>query len=149
MPQRGEFRATTDTMLKMIDALRASEERKRAVEVGSPDFLLAAQEAEELSRLAFRWAQMELQMALSAKGRIEAGQLAPDVRLKNVESRPLDRILAHWREAQIRLEIAAPGTPEAEAAARDIERLREEYQAGHEARVDGEGDELPGMPPRA
>ena len=149
MPQRGEFRATTDTMLDMIDALRASEERKRAVEVGSPDFLQAAQEAEELSRLAFRWAQMELQMALSARSRIEAGQLSADVRLKNVEPRPLDRVLAHWREAQIRLEIATPGTPEAEAAARDIERLREEYQAGHEVRVDDEADTVLDLPPKA
>jgi len=147
MPQRGEFRATTDTMLDMIDALRASEERKRAVEIGSPDFLLAAQEAEELSRLAFRWAQMELQMALSAKGRIEAGQLSAGVLLKNVEPRPLDRVLAHWREAQIRLEIATPGTPEAEAAAHDIERLREEYQAGHKVRVGGEADTLVDAPP--
>lgn len=147
MPQRGEFRATTDTMLDMIDALRASEERKRSVEVGSPDFLQAAQEAEELSRLAFRWAQMELQMALSAKSRIEAGQLSANVRLENVEPRPLDRVLAHWREAQIRLEIATPGTEEAEAAARDIERLREEYQAGHRARVEGEAETAPGIPP--
>ena len=136
MPQRGEYRATTDTMLQMIDALRASEELKRSVEVGSPEFLDAAKRAEELSRLAFRWAQMELQMALSARERIEAGQLAPHIRLDAVEPRPLDKILANWREAQIRLEIATPGSPEAEQAAHDIERLREEYHAGHEARSD-------------
>lgn len=75
-------------------------------------------------------------MAHSAAARIEAGELGPNVRLVDVEPRPLDRVLAHWREAQLRLEIAVPGSPEAEAAARDIERLREEYQAGHESRVD-------------
>jgi hypothetical protein len=138
MPRRGEFRATTDQMLELIDGLRAAEERKRSVVVGSPEFIAAATDAAELSRLAFRWADYELQMAHTAKARIEAGELGANVRLVDVEPRPLDRVLAHWREAQLRLEIAVPGSPEAEAAARDIEKLREEYQAGHETRLDAE-----------
>jgi hypothetical protein len=137
MPQRGEFRATTDTMLDIIDQLRAAEEHKQDVQVGSPEFLRAAKQAEELSRLAYRWAGMQLAMALSAPDRIARGQLDGDVRLSTVEPRPLDRILAQWREAQFRLEIAALGSPEAEAATREIERLRDEYQAGHEAMVNG------------
>ena len=134
MPRRGEFRAFTDQMLDYIDRLREAEERKREVEVGSPEFITAAEDAAELSRMAFRWAQMQLQMALASQS--ETGGMAADVRLIEVEPRPLDRVLAHWREAQLRLELAAPGTPESEAAVRDIERLREEYQAGHEARGD-------------
>jgi hypothetical protein len=137
MPERGEFRATTDTMLDIIDRLRASEERKQEVEVGSPEFLMAAKQAEELSRLAFRWAQMQMQMALSAQSRINEGKIPANIRLEDVEPRPLDRVLSHWREAQLRLELSTPGSPEAEAAARDIERLREEYQAGHDARLHG------------
>jgi hypothetical protein len=133
MPRRGEFRAFTDQMLDFIDRLRAAEETKREVEVGSPEFIKAAVEAEELSRMAFRWAQMQLQMALASQ-QPNNGAIASDVRLIEVEPRPLDRVLAHWREAQLRLELAAPGSPESEAAVRDIERLREEYQAGHEAR---------------
>ena len=137
MPQRGEFRATTDTMLDIIDQLRRAEERKQQVQVGSPDFLQTAKQAEDLSRLAYRWASMQLAMALSAQDRIAHGQLDGEVRLITVEPRPLDRVLAHWREAQFRLEIAALGSPEAEAATREIERLREEYQAGHEVKVQG------------
>ena len=131
MPRRGEFRAFTDQMLEYIDQFRAAEERKRSVEVGSPDFIAAAEEASELSRLAFRWAQMQLEMAraIQAKG----DQVASDVRLVDVVPRPLDRVLAHWREAQVRLEMARPGSPEADDAVKDIERLRDEYQAGHEA----------------
>ena len=143
MPSRGEFRATTDQMMEILEDLRAVEEQKRHVAVGSPEFIIAAKGAEELSRLAFRWAQMQLQMALAVQSKIAAGELAADVRLVNVEPRPLDRILAHWREAQLRLEIAALGSPEAEAAARDIERLREEYQAGQEARIAGVRTDLP------
>jgi hypothetical protein len=134
MPRRGEFRANTDLMLEYIDQLRAAEERKRVVEVGSADFITAAEEASELSRLAYRWAQMELEMARTAQ--LKGDAMAANVRLKDVEPRPLDRVLAHWREAQLRLEIAAPGSPEADAAVSDIERLRDEYQHGHESQAD-------------
>lgn len=135
MPQRGEFRATTDQMLAIIDELRGAEVRKQQVPVGDPEFLRVAKQSEELSRLAYRWAGMQLAMALDTQDRIAKGQLTGETRLEDVEPRPLDRILAHWREAQFRLEIAALGSPEAEAATRDIERLREEYQAAHEAKV--------------
>ena len=135
MPRRGEFRAFTDQMLDFIDRLRDAEEAKRAAEMGSPEFVEAARDAEDLSRMAFRWAQMQLQMALE----VQQGGTLPDVRLIDVEPRPLDRVLAAWREAQMRLELATPGSPDAEAAVKDIERLREEYQAGHRERVDLNG----------
>ena len=140
MPRRGEFRALTDQMLEYLDQLRAAEERKRSVEVGSADFITAAEEAAELSRLTFRWAQMELEMARRAHD--QRHEVAPEVRLINVEPRPLDLVLAHWREAQLRLEIAPPGSTEADAAVRDIERLRDEYQAGHEVRADADAGRL-------
>jgi hypothetical protein len=130
MPRRREFRAFTDQMLAFIDQLRDAEERKRRVPFGSADFVRAAKETEELSRLTFRWAQMQLSMALSES----RGAIEDDTELIEVEPRPLDRVLAHWREAQLRLEIAEPGSPESDAAVRDIERLREEYQVGHDAR---------------
>jgi urease beta subunit len=134
MPRRGEFRAFTDQMLEYIDRLRAAEDHKRSVQVGSAEFLTAAEEAAELSRLSFRWAQMQLEMAHAVQ-RQENG-VSPEVRLINVEPRPLDKVLAHWREAQLRLEIARPGSPQAEEAVRDIERLRDEYQAGHDAQIE-------------
>ena len=135
MPRRGEFRAFTDQMLDFIDRLRDAEEAKRAAEMGSPEFVEAARDAEDLSRMAFRWAQMQLQMAIE----VQQGGRLPDVRLINVQPRPLDRVLAAWREAQMRLELAKPDSPESEAAVQDIERLREEYQAGHRERVDLNG----------
>jgi len=136
MPRRGEFRAFTDQMLEFIDQLRAAEEAKRDVEMGSPEFVEAARKAEELSRMAFRWAQMQLQMALEVQ---DQGGDMTDVRLIDVEPRPLDRVLAAWREAQMRLDLATPGSPESEAAVRYIERLREEYQASYRARASVNG----------
>jgi hypothetical protein len=138
MPGRGEFRATTDQMLQIIEDLRAVERKKQRVPIGDLEFLLLAKRAEELSRLTFRWAEIQLSMALDARERIANGNLPGDVRLLDVEPRPLDRILANWREAQIRLEIAGLGSPEAEAATRDVERLREEYQAIHQAMAGGD-----------
>ena len=142
MPDRGEFRATTDQMIEIIDGLRAVEQEKQRVPLGDPEFLLLAKRAEDLSRLAFRWAGLQLTMALDARDRIARGKLPADVRLIDVEPRQLDRVLADWREAQFRLEIAALGSPEADAATRQIERLRDEYQAIHEAKIDRDSDTL-------
>ena len=143
MPQRGEFRATTDQMLHIIDQFRATEAAKQHVPIGSDEFIRLAKQAEDLSRLAYRWAGMQLSMALDTRDRIARGQLDSETRLIEVVPRPLDRVLADWREAQFRLEIASLGSPEAEAATRDIERLREEYQAGHETKMNGPSASLP------
>jgi hypothetical protein len=133
MPSRGEFRATTDQLLEILDELRTFEEAKRAVAVGSPAFVDLADKAADQARLAFRWCQMQQQMAHDAAARVARGEQAANVHLLEITPRPIDRILALWREAQIRLEIARPESEEAARAATDIERLREEYQVAHQA----------------
>ena len=140
MPNRGEFRATTDQLLEMLDDLRTMELEKRSLEVGSPAFVAAAVRAADQGRLVFRWTQLQLEMAHDTAARLGRGEQAPNVHLVEVIPRPIDRILANWREAQLRLEIARPGSPEAAAAVDDIERFREEYQSVHAALVDsGDG----------
>jgi hypothetical protein len=133
MPNRGEFRATTDQLLEIIDELRTLEKTKQATALGSPEFVDLAVKAADQARLTFRWCQMQLEMAHEAAARLQSGQETPNVHLIKVVPRPIDRILATWREAQFRLEIARPGSSEAMSAADDIERLREEYQVAHEA----------------
>jgi hypothetical protein len=130
----GEFRATTDQMLELVAAMAAGEEAKRNARLGSPEFVALAVEVERLSRLSFRWAQMQLQMAQAIAARLADGELDPDIRLIDVKPRPLDVILIHWREAQLRLEIAQPGSEQALAASASIEGLREEYQVAFEER---------------
>lgn len=132
MPDRGIFRATTDQMFDFLEQIQAHERAKQESPMGSPEFVQEARDVERLSRLVFRWAQLELQMAQEAEGRVARGESPADVRLTNVQPRPLDRILANWREAQLRLEIATPGSDEAQTASEEIERLREEYQVAHE-----------------
>ena len=141
MPNRGEFRATTDQLLEIIDDLRTLERRKQTVAVGTPEFVDLAIKAADQAKLTFRWCQMQLEMAHEAAARLESGQETSNVQLIKVVPRPIDRILANWREAQFRLEIARPGSPEAISAADDIERFREEYQVAHEALVTSERQE--------
>jgi hypothetical protein len=133
MPNRHEFRATTDQQLELIDEFRALEMRKRTVAMGSAEFVEIAIKTADQARLALRWAQMQLEMAYEAALRVESGEQPPDVHLVEVTPRPIDKVLADWREAQLRLEIARPGSPEAKAAVDAIEALREEYQRAHQA----------------
>jgi hypothetical protein len=133
MSNRGEFRATTDQLIAIIDELRAIERKKQSTALGTPEFVDLAAKAADQAKLTFRWCQMQLEMAHEAAARLASGQETPNVHLIKVVPRPIDRILANWREAQFRLEIAHPGSPEALTAADDIERLREEYQVAHEA----------------
>jgi hypothetical protein len=119
MPNRGEFRATTDQLLDIIDELRRLEKSKQSTALGSPEFVELAVKAADQAKLTFRWCQMQLEMAHEAAARLQSGQETPNV-------------LANWREAQFRLEIARPGSAEAMSAADDIERLREEYQVAHQ-----------------
>jgi hypothetical protein len=131
MQDRGEARAMTDQMLGLVERLAAGEAAKRTMVLGTREFADKASEVEGLARLAFRWSQLQLQVA----ERAQRGGVAPDaVPLDEVEPRPLDIVLSNWREAQLRLEIAHPGSDEARAAANDVERLREEYQATFEVK---------------
>jgi hypothetical protein len=123
----GEIRASSDSMLRMLERLRAIEVDKRQHPLGSTEFIELASEVERLSRLVFRWSGLQLQMADASARLVREGGM-PAQPISAIQPRSLDRILAAWREAQIRFEIAKPGSAEAAAAADDLERLREEYQ---------------------
>ena len=133
MSDQGEAHALADQMLDWISAMQDAERAKHDLPLGSPEFVAKAVEVERISRLAFRWSQMQLQVAEAAARRRESGELTGSEPLANFQPRPLDTILSHWREAQLRLEVAQLGSPEAQRATDDIERLREEYQAGYVA----------------
>lgn len=133
MPERHEVRATADRMLEIIDELRAVEERKRSIAIGAPEFVDLAIRAVDHARLAFRWSQLQLQLAESAAAKVARGELPADVQVEQIEPRKLDVVLALWREAQMRFENSLPGSPAAAEAADAVERLREEYRSISEA----------------
>jgi len=148
MTDQREAHALADQMLDWINGMQAAERAKYDHPLGSAEFVAKAVEVERISKLAFRWAQMQLQVAEQAARRRESGELTGSEPLGSFEPRPLDLILSHWREAQLRLEVAPLGSPEAQRAADDIERLREEYQAGFVAQRTS-GDALAKVPRRA
>jgi hypothetical protein len=128
VPRRGEIRAAADHMLELMDEVRLAEEQKREVPLGSEAFVELAVRVAMRARVVSRWADLQLQLAKDTPYGVE------DVSIADLRPRPLERILALWREAQIRLELAPPGSPAAAQAVEDIERLRNEYQAGFELR---------------
>jgi hypothetical protein len=130
-----ELRAASDKMLEILDRLRSIEEEKRRVEVGTPQFVALASEAEGLSRDVFRWSQLQDDLAHESPRRRATGTVTG----RPIEAspvRPMQQILADWREAEIRLQRLRPGSREATQTIRDIERLRDEYQALHDRNVD-------------
>jgi hypothetical protein len=129
MADERELRAISDKMLSMLERLGELEQTKRNLTLGTDEFVGSANEVERLAQLVFRWAQMQLLLARQSQH-----DGLPSLPLTAVTPRPLDRILAEWRAAQLRLDAALPGSPESEAAASDVERLREEYRRGQDAR---------------
>src|SRR3954470_16747040 len=101
MSEQGEAHAIADQMLEWIDAMQADERAKHELPLGSPEFVAKAIEVERVSRLAFRWAQMQLQVAEKAAERRERGELNGAAPLTDFTPRPLDVVLSNWREAQL------------------------------------------------
>jgi hypothetical protein len=124
-------------VLEIIDRLRQLEEDKREAEIGTPEFVAMATEAEGLSRDVFRWSQLQDDLAKASTRRRDGGGFSGRS-IEDTPVRPLQQILADWREAEVRLQRLVPGSPEATSATREIERLREQYQAIHDTKVDRE-----------
>jgi hypothetical protein len=130
-PLDSELRATSDRMLDVIDRLRDIESKKRAVPIGSADFLRLAEEAEGLARTTFRWGQLQEQLARQAVA------IGPSKRsIEQTPRRRLSTVLAEWREAEFRLQLARPGSPEAARAVSELERLREEYRLASQEKAE-------------
>lgn len=137
VPFEEDARATSDRMLSLVDRLRGLEQEKRQHPIGSDPFIALAAEAEQLSRLIFRWSQMQGALAEESPRQSDGAHAISDV-----QPRPIHRLLADWREAELRLVGAVPGSPEAQAATDQIEVLREEYRRVQEdqRRADREHD---------
>lgn len=127
LPLEEDLRASSDRMLAMLDRLRALEVEKRRYLIGSPDFIALAEEAEALSRIVFRWSQ--LQEAMAEESRAADPSKPPlAVSIDGVPPRPIHDLLADWRECELRLLTAPTGSAEAQEAVRRIEAIREEYR---------------------
>jgi hypothetical protein len=133
MTDDGEYRATSDKLYDILGELRRIENEKRAHAIGSPRFVELAHEAERLSRLVFRWTEVQRTIADDSPQRLRDGEVTGRP-IDAIEARPLDTILADWREADVRLAQTRPGTAEARELVDRIERLRDEFRAVQDAK---------------
>jgi hypothetical protein len=117
----------------MLDQIKDMEQQKRGETPGTEEFARLAYDVAELARTVMRWSELQLRQANEALG---AGAPPSAPPLREVSSRRLDVVLAEWRQAEIRLSQASPGSPDAAEAAADAARLRLEYRALQERKMD-------------
>ena len=133
-----ELRAESDATLAALDTIRELEERKRHLAPESEDFLFAARQITELSRVLSRTVSRQEELAEAvARG---AKTAAPTRDRPIVEIPPADNlpaILAAWRNAERRLADAAPGSDEERGLREAIEGLRRSYAKAHEKNTQG------------
>ena len=133
MSEESELRATSDSMLQMLDRIKDLESRKREEVVGTERFSRLAWEVNEAARLVQRWAELQLRQANQARAEDGSSAALP---LVAISPRRLDVVLAEWRQAEIVLSQALPESPEADRAAEDVARLRREYGVLQERKLE-------------
>jgi len=134
MTEQSELRATSDSMLSMLDRVRELESRKRELAPGTEAFAKLAWDVAEQARLIVRWSELQLRQA----NEMLSQPAASKVPLVDVPPRRLDTVLAEWRQAEMRLSQASPGSPDAERAAGDVARLRDEYRVLQERKLEAQ-----------
>ena len=126
------LRATSDALLRDLEALGALEDEKRSVPTTDPRLTDLARRIHEIAgRVLQRTAD---QQALTE--RVAASTAAPAAPAIEDVVRSPAAILAEWRAAEQRASVIDPTTPEAAELRILADRLREEYRVAFEARLD-------------
>jgi hypothetical protein len=124
-----DLRATSDELLRDLEALGVLEDEKRTLPLDDPRLVEIAERVEAIAARVL--AATERQTVLS---RAAAEEPADHTTIEDVR-RPLAAILAEWREVERR----AAAAPEGSAAAAEIEvlasRLRREYREAYGKRT--------------
>jgi hypothetical protein len=128
-----ELRKTSDALLANLEQLDALEQEKRRLDPGDPRIVELAAAVEEVARRVL--GRTIRQHDLAAIAHRLAEQDSPAAPATSIEETPreIHLILADWRDAERRAQAATAGSSEADEAAREVERLRDEYRAAHEA----------------
>jgi hypothetical protein len=127
------LRATSDALLRDLEALGALEEEKRTVLPSDPRLTDLAARIHEIAARVL--ARTEHQRALTE---IVAAnpEAVDDLPIEDVQRSP-SAILAEWRVAEQRAAAVDQEAPEAEELRIVADRLREEYRAAFERRHKG------------
>ena len=124
-----DLRATSDALVRDLEALAALEEEKRTLPLDDPRLLEIAEQVEVIAGRVLAGSERQTELAKAAADQPAAGATIEDV------VRPLSTILAEWREVERR----GADAPEGSAEAAEIEvisnRLRQEYREAFERRA--------------
>lgn len=133
------LRATSDALLRDLEALTALEDEKRTLSATDPRLADLARRIHEIAgRVLQRTADQQMLTELTT-ARAAAAPAAPaDPPIVDVQRSPAS-VLAEWRAAEQRAAVIDPTTPEAAELRILADRLREEYRAAFEARVEEQG----------
>jgi hypothetical protein len=129
MSLQHDLRATSDEILRDLEALGALEEEKRSLPLDDPRLVEIAQQIEVIAGRVLAGSARQTSLAVEAAEAPTSASSIDDV------SRPLAAILADWREVEQR----AANAPEGSAEAAEIEilasRLRREYREAYDRRA--------------
>ena len=129
MRLQNDLRATSDELLRDLEALVTLEDEKRSLPLDDPRLLEIAEQVEVIAARVLAGSARQTSLAVEASEAASTSTSIDDVR------RPLAAILADWREGERR----AAAAPEGSAEAAEIEvlasRLRREYREAYEKRA--------------
>jgi hypothetical protein len=124
-----ELRATSDLLLRDLDALGELEELKRTVPHGDPRLVDIASRIEELARKVLYGSQHQLELTQE----INEAADGTTSQIETIDAtRSPSAVLADWRDAERRAAEFEPGSASHAEALEDIERARAEYRRSFE-----------------
>jgi hypothetical protein len=140
------LRATSDALLRDLEALTALEDEKRTIPASDPRLTDLARRIHEIAgrvlqrsadqeALTLRSAEAAAQRPAASGGSAGAMETRADLAIEDVKRSPAS-ILAEWRAVEQRAGVIDPGSPEGAELRILADRLREEYRTAFEARLE-------------
>jgi hypothetical protein len=132
-----ELRATSDLLLRDLDALGQLEEQKRLVPHGDPKLVDLAARIEEIAQRLLQGSRRQRELTVTVTDAADAGEVEDTATIDAMRS--VSAVLADWREAERVAREAAPGSRERANAESMADRFREEYRRAFDAARNPEG----------
>jgi len=117
-----DLRATSDALLRDLEALSVLEEEKRTLPLDDPRLVEIAEQVEAIAARVLAGTERQTTLSRAVAEEPSGGDSIEDVR------RPLSAILADWREVERRGATAPEGSAEAAEIEVLASRLRQEYR---------------------
>jgi hypothetical protein len=125
MSLTNELRATSDALMRDLDALGTLEEEKRSLPLDDPRLVEIAEQIEAIATRVLAGSARQTTLAKDAAELPDGGPSIEDV------LRPPAAILAEWRAVERRAADAPEGSAEAAEITILAARLRDEYQEAY------------------